>query len=83
MKNEAVTVTIGAKIFTDIGALLILALCIASASPLGVFNLAKLLTLLGWLIIYSVVVLVGFDWVGKEFFGVLVVKRETNFYLCC
>jgi len=67
MKNEAVTVTIGAKIFTDIGALLILALCVASTHT-GVFSLAKLLTLLGWLIIYSIVVLVGFDWVGKEFF---------------
>ncbi|MBD2209259.1 cation:proton antiporter [Nostoc linckia FACHB-104] len=68
VKNEAVTVTIGAKIFTDIGVLLILALCMASTSPTGVFNLAKLLTLLGWLIIYSVVVLVGFDWLGKEVF---------------
>ncbi|MDZ7959710.1 MAG: cation:proton antiporter [Aulosira sp. DedQUE10] len=67
VKNEAVTVTIGAKIFTDIGSLLILALCIAS-THIEVFSLAKLLTLLGWLIIYSVVVLVGFDWVGKEFF---------------
>ena len=28
----------------------------------------KLLTLLGWLTIYSFVVLVGFDWAGKEFF---------------
>ncbi|MDZ8054497.1 MAG: cation:proton antiporter [Aulosira sp. ZfuVER01] len=67
LKNEAVTITIGAKAFTDIGALLILALCAASTNA-GGFTLAKLLTLLGWLTIYSVVVLVGFDWVGKEFF---------------
>ncbi|BAY13532.1 cation:proton antiporter domain-containing protein [Calothrix sp. NIES-2098] len=67
MKNEAVTITIGAKIFTDIGALLILTLCVASTNA-GGFTLAKLLTLLGWLTIYSVVVLVGFDWIGKEFF---------------
>lgn len=65
--NEAVTITIGAKIFTDVGALLILALCVASAHS-GAFNPAKLLTLSGWLTIYSVVVLVGFDWAGREFF---------------
>ncbi|OUL24452.1 cation:proton antiporter [Nostoc sp. 106C] len=67
VKNEAVTVTIGAKVVTDIGALLILTVCVASSNG-GVFSLAKLLTLLGWLTIYSVAVLVGFDWVGKEFF---------------
>ncbi|OUL29156.1 sodium:proton antiporter [Nostoc sp. T09] len=67
VKNEAVTVTIGAKVVTDIGALLILTVCVASTNT-GVFSLAKLLTLLGWLTIYSVAVLVGFDWVGKEFF---------------
>lgn len=67
LKNEAVTVTIGAKAFTDTGALLVFALCVASTHT-GGFSLAKLLTLFGWLTIYSVVVLVGFDWVGKEFF---------------
>ncbi len=67
LKNEAVTVTIGAKVFTDTGALLIFALCVASTHTEG-FSLAKLLTLFGWLTIYSVVVLVGLDWLGKEFF---------------
>ncbi|NDJ25005.1 universal stress protein [Nostoc sp. B(2019)] len=67
LNNEAVTVTIGATIFTDIGAVLILAICLAFAQP-GTFSFAKLLTLSGWLTIYSVAVLVGFDWAGKEFF---------------
>jgi len=67
VNNEAVTVTIGATIFTDIGAVLILAVCVAFAQA-GTFSLAKLLTLSGWLTIYSVAVLVGFDWAGKEFF---------------
>jgi Kef-type K+ transport system membrane component KefB/nucleotide-binding universal stress UspA family protein len=66
VNNEAVTVTMGARIFTDIGVLLILALCVATHD--WAFSFAKLLTLLGWLIIYSVVVLSGFDWAGKEFF---------------
>ncbi|MEH2385491.1 MAG: cation:proton antiporter [Nostoc sp.] len=67
VNNEAVSVTIGAIIFTDIGAVLILALCVAVADA-GAFSFAKLLTLSGWLIIYSVAVVTGFDWAGKEFF---------------
>jgi Kef-type K+ transport system membrane component KefB/nucleotide-binding universal stress UspA family protein len=67
VNNEAVTVTIGATIFTDIGAVLILAVCIAVAHN-EVFSFAKLLTLSGWLTIYSVAVVTGFDWAGKEFF---------------
>ncbi|MGF1938543.1 MAG: cation:proton antiporter [Nostoc sp. ChiQUE02] len=67
VNNEAVTVTIGATIFTDIGAVLILAVCVAVAHT-GAFSFAKLLILSGWLTIYSVAVVTGFDWVGKEFF---------------
>ncbi|MBN3926690.1 cation:proton antiporter [Nostoc sp. NMS4] len=67
INNEAVTVTIGATIFTNIGAVLILAICVAVAHS-GVFSLAKLLKLSGWLTIYSVAVVTGFDWAGKEFF---------------
>ncbi|MBE8964789.1 cation:proton antiporter [Nostocales cyanobacterium LEGE 12452] len=67
INNEAVSVTIGATIFTNIGAVLILAICVAVAHA-GVFSFAKLLTLSGWLIIYSVAVVTGFDWAGKEFF---------------
>ena len=64
--NEAVTVTIGATIFTDIGALLVLAVCIGIHQ--GNFTIAKLITLLVSLAIYSAIVLFGFDWAGKQFF---------------
>ncbi|MFB2837524.1 cation:proton antiporter [Floridanema evergladense] len=64
--NEAVTVTIGATIFTDIGALLVLAVCIAIHK--GEFSLTSLFTLLGMLIVYSAIVLFGFDWAGRQFF---------------
>lgn len=64
--NEAVTVTIGATIFTDIGALLVLAVCIGIHA--GNFTIIKLFSLLGLLLVYSAVVLFGFDWVGREFF---------------
>jgi len=67
VKNEAVSATLGATIFTDISALLVLAVCIASL-PTGISDLPTLLTLLGRIIIYSVIILVGFDWAGKEFF---------------
>lgn len=66
INNEAVTVTIGATIFTDIGALLVLAICVAIHA--GEFTALSLITLLGSLILYSAVVLIGFDWAGKEFF---------------
>jgi len=66
VNNEAVTVTIGATIFTDIGALLVLAICVAIHA--GEFSLVRLATLLGSLIVYSAIVLFGFDRAGKEFF---------------
>jgi Kef-type K+ transport system membrane component KefB len=64
--NEAVTVTIGATIFTDIAALLVLAICIGVHA--GDFTIVKLLTLLGSLAIYTIVILFGFDKAGREFF---------------
>ncbi|MBD2345973.1 cation:proton antiporter domain-containing protein [Anabaena subtropica] len=67
ISNQAVTVAIGATVLTDIGALLVLAICV-SASQITVLNLSQLFSLLGWLIIYSVAILLGFDWAGKEFF---------------
>ncbi len=63
--HEAVGVTIGASIFTDIATLLTLAVCVAI--HLQEFNPAQTIALMGWLAVYCVVVLVGFDWVGKEF----------------
>ncbi|MDB9379974.1 cation:proton antiporter, partial [Nodularia sphaerocarpa] len=64
--NEAVTVTVGATIFTDTAALLVLAICVGIHG--GEFSAMSLVTLLGGLAIYSVIVLFGFDWAGKEFF---------------
>ncbi|KJH72910.1 cation:proton antiporter domain-containing protein [Aliterella atlantica] len=64
--NEAVVVTIGATIFTDIGALLVLAVCVAINA--GDFTIVRLITLIGSLVVYSAIVLFGFDRAGKEFF---------------
>ncbi|MBC6423062.1 MAG: cation:proton antiporter [Hormoscilla sp. SP5CHS1] len=64
--NEAVTVTIGATIFTDIAALLVLAICVSIHA--GEFSPATLAIQLGALAIYSAIVLFGLDWAGKEYF---------------
>jgi Kef-type K+ transport system membrane component KefB/nucleotide-binding universal stress UspA family protein len=67
VNNAAITMTTGATIFTDIGSLLILAVCVAS-SHYGAFSLGQLITLLVWIIIYAILVLLGFDWGSKELF---------------
>ncbi|MGB3655860.1 MAG: cation:proton antiporter [Rivularia sp. (in: cyanobacteria)] len=64
--NQAVTVTIGATIFTDIAALLVLAICVSISA--GEFSAVSLSIQLGTLAIYSAIVLFGFDWAGKEYF---------------
>lgn len=64
--DEAVTVTIGATIFTDIAALLVLAVCVSIHG--GEFSTVSLLIQLVTLGIYAAVVLVGFDKAGKEYF---------------
>ncbi|NEP55748.1 MAG: universal stress protein [Symploca sp. SIO2G7] len=64
--NEAVIVTIGATIFTDIAALLILAICVSLYG--GEFSWLVLIWQLGSLAIYSLLILFGFDWAGKEYF---------------
>lgn len=66
VKNEAVTVTIGATIFTDIGALLVLAICIGVSQ--GDFSTTQLVRLLAGLAIYAVAVLLGLSWLGKYVF---------------
>jgi Kef-type K+ transport system membrane component KefB/nucleotide-binding universal stress UspA family protein len=68
VNNEAVTVTIGATIFTDIGALMVLAVCVAIHARQ--INIWETISLLGWITVYSVAVLAGFDWAGKEFFRI-------------
>ena len=64
--DEAVTVTIGATIFTDIGSLLVLAICLGVNQ--GDFSAMKLLTLLGSLGLYAIAVLIGLKQLGKLFF---------------
>jgi Kef-type K+ transport system membrane component KefB/nucleotide-binding universal stress UspA family protein len=66
VQNQAVIITIGATIFTDIGALLVLAICVAIHG--GDFTLSFLAIQLGALAIYSALVLFGFDWLGKKYF---------------
>lgn len=64
--NEAITATVGATIFTDISALLVLAICISIHS--GEFSIASLAFQLGSLAVYAAIVLFGFDWAGKQYF---------------
>lgn len=66
-RNEAVTVTIGATIFTDVAALMVLAICL-SVHASGQFSLLELIRLLTILGMYTLVVLVGVDKVGRAFF---------------
>lgn len=65
-RNEAVTVTVGATIFTDIGALLLLAVCVAIHR--GEFTWLQLLWQLVTLGLYGAVVLIGLDRLGKVYF---------------
>lgn len=71
VNDEAVTVTIGATIFTDIGALLVLAICLGVNE--GDFTAIDFATLIGSLAIYTLVVLFGLDRFGRLFF-----KRSTD-----
>jgi Kef-type K+ transport system membrane component KefB/nucleotide-binding universal stress UspA family protein len=66
VSNQSVIVTIGATIFTDISALLVLAICISINS--GEFSTLSLIIQLASLGIYSAVVLIGIDKIGKAYF---------------
>lgn len=66
VRNEAVSVTIGATVFTDVGALLILAIVAGAQGGGGSFS--DVLQLVLMLIGYAVVVLVGLPRAGKLFF---------------
>ena len=71
VNDEAVIVTIGATIFTDIGALLLLAVCLGVNK--GDFTALDLGQLLGSLAIYTLLVLFGLDRLGRAFF-----RRSQN-----
>lgn len=64
--DEAITITVGATIFTDIGSLLVLAICLGINQ--GNFTAIKLLTLLGALTLYTFAILVGLKRFGRFFF---------------
>lgn len=64
--DEAITITVGATIFTDIGALLVLAICLGINQ--GNFTILKLCILLGSLLLYTIAVLSGLKRFGRYFF---------------
>ncbi len=66
VKNEAVTITIGATIFTDIAALLVLAVCVSIHQ--GSFSPEQLILQLAAVAIYAILVLFGLDWAGRIYF---------------
>jgi Kef-type K+ transport system membrane component KefB len=78
LRNEAVTVTIGATVFTDVASLLVLAVCIpihvSGFSP-GPFALQII-----QLAIYVPAVLIGLGWIAKKLFG-LKPSKEGQFAL--
>lgn len=65
-RDESVTVTVGATIFTDIAALLVLAICVAVQS--GDFSPFSLTLQLASLGIYAAAILFGLDRAGKLYF---------------
>lgn len=64
--NEAITVTIGATIFTDILGLLLLAISVSIHA--GEFSLFSLVAQILALAIYAATILFGLDWAGKLYF---------------
>lgn len=67
VKNEAITITMGATTFTNLSAVLVLAVCLAT-SDTGLFSSPQLFPLLIKLTFYTTIIFVGFNWAGKEFF---------------
>jgi len=65
-KENSVTVTVGATIFTDIAALLVLAMCVAAQT--GDFSAQTVVTQLLLMGLYAGTVLFGLDWLGKHYF---------------
>jgi Kef-type K+ transport system membrane component KefB len=78
LRNEAVTVTIGATVFTDVAALLVLAVCI----PIHVSGFApdKFALQLLQLAVYVPAVLLGLGWVSRKLFA-LKPSKEGQFAL--
>lgn len=68
IRNEAVIVTVGATIFTDIAAMLVLAICLSIHST-GFSPQHLGMTLLG-LALYVPTVIFGLSWVAKKLFSI-------------
>jgi Kef-type K+ transport system membrane component KefB/nucleotide-binding universal stress UspA family protein len=65
-KENSVTVTVGATIFTDIAALLVLAMCVAAQA--GDFSAQLVVGQLLLMGLYATLVLFGLDWAGRLYF---------------
>ncbi len=65
-RNQAVVTTLGATIFTDVGSLVVLAICISLGE--GDFSPVGLAGLLIGLLLYAIAILYGFDLLGRLFF---------------
>ncbi len=76
--DEAVTVTVGATIFTDVAALVVLAVCLGISK--GNFTAPKLFILLGSLGLYALAILFGLRQLAKAFFRATG-KDEGNQFL--
>ncbi|MFW6068306.1 MAG: cation:proton antiporter, partial [Chloroflexota bacterium] len=66
VRNEAVSVTIGATVFTDVGALLVLAIVVGTAE--GAASAGFILQLIALMVGYTLLVLFGAPRLGKSFF---------------
>ncbi|NJN76145.1 MAG: universal stress protein [Synechococcaceae cyanobacterium RL_1_2] len=71
LHQESVTVSVGATIFTDIGALFVLAICVSINQ--GSFTISSLIVQILTLTVYTIVILLGFNRGGKLYF-----KRTGN-----
>ncbi|MTJ08298.1 sodium:proton antiporter [Anabaena sp. UHCC 0204] len=67
VNNPSVNVTMAATLITNISALLILSISIVIPNAQFI-DLTQLMIILPRIIIYMTVIVVGIDWVGKEFF---------------
>ncbi|MFH7241483.1 MAG: cation:proton antiporter [Spirulina sp.] len=65
-KEMSVGATVGATIFTDIGALMVLAMCVAA--QMGDFSAQTVVSQVFMLAAFALVVLVGLDRAGKRYF---------------
>ena len=77
VRNEAVTVTIGATVFTDVASLLVLAVCIPVHTT-G-FSTKTFVVQIVQLAVYLPVVLIGLSWVARKLMARLQGSKEGQF----